>query len=372
MATNYLTPGVYVQEVPSGIRSISGAPTGVTAFVGAARKGATYRAVVVTSLADFVNRFGALHSDLELGYAIGLFFANGGKLARVVRVAREATLAQWRQGLAALAPAGDFDLLVLPGLDNAAVAGEALACAQSRRAMLLLDSPRDAGSVALMQKAAAGLPESHDAAVYFPWVEIRDPARRGAVRLTAPAAAVAGVIARIDAQRGVWKAPAGTEATLGNVAKLEVPVTNQDNEVLNALAINCLREFPGKGLMVFGARTRAGANIGGSEWKYVPVRRLALFIERSVERGLAWVVFEPNDEPLWAGIRQSVEGFLHGLFRAGAFHGTSAKDAYFVKCDRSTMTAADLRAGNVNVLIGFAPLKPAEFVIVKLVLKTQA
>jgi uncharacterized protein len=372
MPTNYLTPGVYVQEISSGIRPITGLPTGVTAFVGAARRGATYRAFEVKSLADFVGQFGALHTDLELGYAVSLFFANGGKSAWVVRVAREATVAQWRRGLAALAGAREFDLLVLPGLDNATVAAEALACAQSRRAFLLRDAPPGAESVALMQNADAALPVSPDTAVYFPWLEISDPARRGATRLTAPAAAVAGVIARIDAQHGVWHAPAGTEANLRNVAGLAVAVTSKDNEVLNALAINCLREFPGKGRLVFGARTRAGANAIGSEWKYVPVRRLALFIESSVERGLAWVVFEPNDEPLWAGIRQSADAFLHGLFRAGAFQGTSAKDAYFVKCNRSTMTAADLRFGNVNILIGFAPLKPAEFVIVKLVLKTLA
>lgn len=372
MPTNYLAPNVYVEEVSWGNPVIEALPTGVTAFVGAATKGTSYRAAEIKSLAQFTARFGALKSNLELGYAISQFFSNGGMSAWVVRLPQKATVENWARAFRALDRVESFDLLVLPGMESATVSAEALAYAQSRRAFLLLDAPRAALTVAGMHRAEATLPVSADAAIYFPWISISDPAKAGASRLTAPAATVAGVMARTDARRGVWKAAAGTEAVINGTNGLAVAVNDRENEELNGLAVNCLREFPGKGRLVFGARTRAGANASGSEWKYISVRRLALFIERSVDRGLRWVVFEPNDEPLWTRIRSSVENFLTGLFRAGAFQGTSAKEAFFVKCDRTTMTAADISNGIAIVQIGIAPLKPAEFVILKLSLKTRA
>jgi uncharacterized protein len=181
-----------------------------------------------------------------------------------------------------------------------------------------------------------------------------------------PAGAVAGVYARTDVARGVWKAPAGIDASLNGVPELSLAMTDPENGRLNPLGVNCLRSFPIVGRVVWGARTLRGADALASEWKYVPVRRLALFIEESLFRGTKWVVFEPNDEPLWAQIRLNVGAFMQNLFRQGAFQGSSPKDAYFVKCDKDTTTQNDINLGIVNILVGFAPLKPAEFVIIKL------
>jgi uncharacterized protein len=164
----------------------------------------------------------------------------------------------------------------------------------------------------------------------------------------------------------VWKAPAGTEATLTGVQGAVYKLSDPENGVLNPLGLNCFRIFPIYGAVAWGARTLVGADAEGSQWKYVPVRRLALYIEESLYRGLKWVVFEPNDEPLWAQVRLNVGAFMHTMFRQGAFQGQTPKDAYLVKCDRETTTQNDIDLGVVNVLVGFAPLKPAEFVIIQL------
>ena len=173
-------------------------------------------------------------------------------------------------------------------------------------------------------------------------------------------------MARIDASRGVWKAPAGLEAGIGGVQELKAKLTDGDNGILNPLGVNCLRTFAASGHVVWGARTLQGADSLASEWKYVPVRRTALFLEESLYRGTQWVVFEPNDEPLWAQIRLNVGAFMQNLFRQGAFQGTTPKEAYLVKCDKETTTQTDINNGVVNILVGFAPLKPAEFVIIKI------
>jgi len=173
-------------------------------------------------------------------------------------------------------------------------------------------------------------------------------------------------MASTDNERGVWKAPAGTTASLSGVLGLSVPLTDAENGLLNPLGVNCLRTFPIIGPVVWGARTLQGADALTSQWKYVPVRRTALMIEESLFRGTKWVVFEPNDERLWAQIRLNVNAFMQTLFRRGAFQGTSARDAYFVKCDSDTTTQDDINRGVVNIIVGFAPLKPAEFVIIQL------
>jgi phage tail sheath protein FI len=183
---------------------------------------------------------------------------------------------------------------------------------------------------------------------------------------------VAGVIARTDASRGVWKAPAGIDASLAGVADLDVNLTDDENGQLNPLGVNCLRSFPIVGRVVWGARTLRGADLLADEYKYVPVRRLALYIEESLFRGTQWVVFEPNDEPLWAQIRLNLGAFMQNLFRQGAFQGVSPREAYFVKCDRETTTPHDVNLGRVNILVGFAPLRPAEFVVLQIQQIAQA
>jgi hypothetical protein len=201
------------------------------------------------------------------------------------------------------------------------------------------------------------------AAIFFPRLKQPNPLNNYLLEEFVPCGAVAGVIARTDARRGVWKSPAGQEAYLAGVPELSVSLTDTANGDLNKLGINCLRSFPVQGRVIWGARTLEGAEHLASEWKYLPVRRTALFIEESLYRGLKWVFFEPNDEPLWAQIRLDTESFMHNLFMQGAFQGKTPRDAYFVKCDKETTTRNDINLGFVNILVGFAPLKPAEFVI---------
>lgn len=181
-----------------------------------------------------------------------------------------------------------------------------------------------------------------------------------------PSGVVAGVFARTDARRGVWKAPAGRDAVLKGVQDVSIPLDDSENSSLNSLGINCLRNLPGVGPTVWGSRTYAGADPLAAEAKYIPVRRLTLFLEESLYRGTQWAALEPNDEPLWAQIRLNVGSFLHSLFLQGAFQGTSPRDAYLVHCDRETTTQNDIAQGIVNIVVGFAPLKPAEFVILRI------
>ena len=488
-------PGVYIEELPSGARTIEPVATSVTAFVGRARTGPVDRAVPVRSVAEFERSFGGLWDGSGLGYAVRAFFANGGTEAVVVRVddggatagvdlggglvveavgpgewansltvgvahpapAEAAAVAQ-AQGIAdpdtvftlwvevagrtevfahvtgadgprrvdavlesstlvrarggfpvARPPAGSFpttvagadgttpassayvsgvgeargiralnavptvNLLVLPPVPRDGqlpdeVWREALAYARERRAFLLVDPPPPLA----WDKVAGWLGEvglsgrdGRDAAVYYPRLRIVDPLD-GAEQAVAASGAVAGVYARTDVTRGVWKAPAGTDATVRDVVGPAVDLTDAQSAVLNPLGINAIRSFPGFGTVVWGGRTIAGADTLGDEYKYVPVRRLALHIEASLERGLQWAVFEPNDEPVWAQLRLTVEAFLHDLFRQGAFAGRTADEAFFVRCDRSTMSQTDIDSGWATVLVGFAPLKPAEFVVLRI------
>ncbi|MEV5770617.1 phage tail sheath C-terminal domain-containing protein [Streptomyces antimycoticus] len=279
-----------------------------------------------------------------------------------------------KTGLQALRDIEDVNLLSLPELaayesvgDMVTVLSAADRLCRERRIFLLVDAPSAWGSV---DAARAGIGafepvRSDHAALYFPQLRLTDPLT-GRLRAFPPSGALAGVIARTDGERGVWKAPAGTEARLAGVYSLGVQLTDRENGLLNPLGINCLRTFPVVGPLVWGARTLRGADALDSEWKYVPVRRLALHIEESLRRGLQWVVFEPNTEQLWQQIRLNASGYLHTLFEKGAFKGGTPRQAYFVKCDKDTTTDEDIANGIVNVVVGIAPVKPAEFVIVKI------
>ena len=209
-------------------------------------------------------------------------------------------------------------------------------------------------------------PAARNAALYFPCVREVDPLRDSRVDTFVPSGIIAGIMARTDVSRGVWKAPAGLDAALNGVQDLQVNLNDLENGQLNPLGINCLRSFGVNGRIVWGARTLRGADESADEYKYLPVRRLALFLEESLYRGTQWVVFEPNDEPLWAQIRLNVGAFMQGLFRQGAFQGATPRDAYFVKCDSQTTTQNDINLGIVNIIVGFAPLKPAEFVVIQI------
>jgi hypothetical protein len=195
-------------------------------------------------------------------------------------------------------------------------------------------------------------------------MDIPDPLNNYRLRKVSPSGTIAGLWARIDGSRGVWKAPAGTEATLTGVQSLEYQLTDPENGVLNPIAINCLRNFPIYGPVCWGARTLFGADQMADDYKYIPVRRLALYLEESLYRGTQWVVFEPNDTPLWAAIRLNVGSFMQTLFRQGAFQGSTPQQAYFVLCDATTNPQSSIDLGIVNIVVGFAPLKPAEFVVI--------
>jgi Bacteriophage tail sheath protein len=285
-----------------------------------------------------------------------------------------------KHGLYALEKADQFNLLCIPPhasdpddfteIKSDLIAKAATYC-EKRRAILIVDPPHAWSSKDTATKGAADISSnvgtgSANAAIYFPRILEANPLRDGRVEAFAPCGAVAGVIARTAAQRGVWKAPAGLAAGLVGVGGPSIPLTDLENGDLNPLGVNCVRTMPAAGPVVWGARTMQGNDALASQWKYLPVRRTALYIEESLYRGTQWVVFEPNDEPLWSQIRLNVGSFMHDLFRQGAFQGQRPADAYFVKCDKESTTQSDINNGIVNIIVGFAPLKPAEFVVIQL------
>lgn len=279
-----------------------------------------------------------------------------------------------RTGIHALVDADFFNLLCVPlaswstaDAGHVALWSAAISFCREHRAVALLDPPQEwASAAAAVAGATSFALRDENAALYFPRVHVPDPLIGGRLAPFPPCGVVGGAIARTDAQRGIWKAPAGVEVTLAGVPELALPLTDPQQGQLNTLGINCLRAFPVYGRVVWGARTLRGADVLASEWKYLPVRRLALYLEESLRRGTQWAVFEGNDETLWSQLRLSVGAFMHQMFRQGAFQGASAAEAYFVKCDSETTIAADRDRGVVNVVVGFAPLRPAEFVIIKL------
>jgi phage tail sheath protein FI len=522
-------PGVYLEEIPAGVRTIPGVPTNITAFIGRALRGPTDNdetksPVAINSFAEFERIFGGLWLESALGFAVRVFFLNGGNRALIVRIYKgvagkkstatfkidpiklkaaspgawggklrvridhdtrvapafsgeavvklfnltvkdtqtgqmemfrdvsvardhprqvtkvigdESTLVKVdgkiaataarpkanaaitaanpdpfsdnfphrytavsasdqpgdgsvlqrkdisapslemnKTGMYALLRADLFNLLCIPPhtLSTSVepeLVDDATGFCEKQRAFFLVDPPYQGGADVATAKAAIKsfaslLRRTNYAALYFPALKQPNPLNRGRPEEFAPGGAVAGVMARRDVERGVWKAPAGQEATLAGVPQLSLALSDADNGELNSLGINCLRALPGFGPVVWGARTLEGNDRFSSEWKYVPVRRTALFMEESIYRGTQWVVFEPNDEPLWAQIRLNVGAFMNNLFRLGAFQGTTPREAYFVKCNRETMTQNEINRGVMNIVIGFAPLKPAEFVVIKI------
>lgn len=517
-------PGVYIEEIPSGVRTITGVATSITAFIGRAATGPADTPVIINNFGDFERVFGKLHPAYTMAYAVRDFYLNGGATAVIVRLYKKpdgatvhagaaiklsnlplaaASFGAWanklrvrvdynvstevaaRYGLTkadlfnltirdtatgvtetflnlsvqesprrvdrvlaaesslltvdpslalpatALPPKHDdvtpgkdiwvetslstgvkdpddaaadsapldqkafegdqatgtglyalkktdlFNLLVIPpdtreGDVPKAVLATALAYCVERRAMLLVDAPtkwKKAGDItaqAVSDDVGLSGEMARNAAIFYPRLIEADPQRDGQLDVFASTGAVAGIFARTDSRRGVWKAPAGLDAALNGVQGLSVNLTNAENGMINPLGVNALRSFPAVGRVVWGSRTGRGADLLGDEYKHIPVRRIALFIEESLYRGTQWAVFEPNDEPLWAQIRLNLGAFMQNLFRQGAFQGASPRDAYFVKCDKETTTQNDINLGIVNVVVGFAPLKPAEFVVIKL------
>jgi phage tail sheath protein FI len=381
MAKDFATPGVYIQEIPSGVYTISGVSTSNTAFVDSFKDGPINQAVQIRSFAEFEQIFGGLDAGSEASYAILQYFLNGGQIAWVVRVDGDATARTIvgdpaaRTGMYALSEIAPdlFNILCLPAAANlnqddfAAVFNLAEKYCDDKRAFLIMDIPSAIDTTADMIswiQTNDGL-RHRNAAAYFPRLVIPDPLAGNQPRKVAASGTLAGVYARTDSERGVWKAPAGVEAYLLG-ANVAAQLTDSDNGALNVLGINVLRNFPTIGNVSWGARTLAGSDQEGSEWTYIPVRRLALYLEESLYQGSKWANFEPNDELLWSQIRLSFVAFMTSLFRAGAFQGSKPEAAFFVKCDGTTTSQDDIDRGIVNILVGFAPVRPAEFVLLEI------
>lgn len=505
MAVSLTYPGVYIEEIPSGVRTITGVATSITAFIGRALRGPVNKPVRIQSFGEYERIFGGLWLNSTMSYALQHYFLNGGIDAVVVRIVRSgdadpgndaataatpaggvggleleaASEGAWgdrlkvivddqtrdstdtalfnltvqelasadssadvvaaesflnvstgtaspryitsilehrsvlarvigsppanaptngdamltggsdgedlefgdyegsesaKTGLFALEDADIFNLLCIPPFTRDVPVAlstwtAALQYCKDRRAMLIVDPDPGWSTPDQVVADASNLVSSlrdENAVLNYPRVKMADPLQENRLEEFAPCGAVAGVYARTDSSRGVWKAPAGLDAGLVGVRELAYKMTDGENGKINPLGINALRTFPVIGNVVWGARTLEGADILASEWKYTPVRRLALFIEESLYRGTQWVVFEPNDEPLWAQIRLNIGAFMQDLFRQGAFQGSSPREAYLVKCDKETTTQNDINRGVVNIVVGFAPLKPAEFVVIKI------
>jgi hypothetical protein len=253
-------------------------------------------------------------------------------------------------------------------LDPVAVYSAAIALCDQCRAMLLIDPPPNVTTVAAAvdwKSSTIGVVNANGAA-FWPRLRLADPLNNSQLRTFAPSGLVAGVYANTDTTRGVWKAPAGIGAVLNGVQNMTYQMGDAENGVLNPLGLNCFRTFPVYGPVLWGARTLLGADAEASQWKYVPIRRVALFLESSLYQGTKWVVFEPNDEPLWSAIRLNIGSFMQNLFIQGYFQGQTPDQAYFVKCDSETTTQTDIDNGVVNIVVGFAPLYPAEFVVIQI------
>lgn len=379
-------PATFLPEFAGGARPIEGVATSVAAFVGEASGGPVNEPVFLSSFKEFEATFGGLGPQNPSGYALRDFFANGGTQALVVRLVSgggSPASADFvgpgkdsaQQGLYALEKSGGFNLLCLPphadgrDIDPGLIAAASQYC-EKKRAFLLLDPPSawvDARSAQAGIQHGVGT-SSANAAIYFPRLLEPDPLRGAQARPFAPCGAIAGVMARMDSRRGVWKAPAGPEATLEGVSGLSLELTDGEAAELNVLGVNCLRSLPSTGPVVWGARTLQTRE--SPEWKYVNLRRFVLFVEESINRGTQWAVFEPDGPQLWTQISASVEAFLQALWRQGALQGTKPAEAYFVKCGADTTTQNDINNGVMNIVVGLALIKPAEFVIIRISQKT--
>ena len=270
-------------------------------------------------------------------------------------------------GLNALDTVRDVNILCIPGIGTKAVVDAGTNyCTQRADCFFIGDCNKTDDSVAEAQAFLTSLTvKSSYGAIYYPWLKMLDPTGKSPVPIAVPPSGfVAGMYARIDAKRGVWKAPAGTEANIGGAVGVTADTTDAQQDFLNPIGVNVIRTFPASGIVIWGARTLATRS--DPEYRYIPIRRTAIFLEQSIYNGIQWAVFEPNDEDLWASLRANINAFMMLQFRAGAFQGKTPTEAFFVKCDNQTTTQADIDAGTVNILVGFAPLKPAEFVVLRL------
>ncbi|HLL00856.1 MAG TPA: phage tail sheath subtilisin-like domain-containing protein [Myxococcaceae bacterium] len=383
---NYLTPGIYVEEVPSGKHSIQGVGTTTAAFLGAAplREARPHEAVAINSWPQFQKVFTRPDApSTALSRAVYGFFLNGGRRCFVVNIGDSTRLtggSRRREGLEVLEAVSEVSMVCAPGFSDAGSYAAMIAHAEKMKDRIaILDTPEDVDDlaeltrVALMEapgqpSAAAAVtpqrgrrpPSSTYATLYYPWITMEDPATGERVNVP-PSGHVAGVYARTDVSRGVHKAPAN-ELVMG-AGNLVRHITPEEQAELNSNGVNCIRYFPSRGIRIWGARTLAEAE---SPMRYVNVRRLFNYVEESIGLGTSWTVFEPNDPTLWANIRRDVGHFLMRLYRDGALMGRTPQEAFYVQCDELTNTEESIDAGQVIAQIGLAPVKPAEFIIFRI------
>ncbi len=388
---SYLSPGIFVEETDTGSHSIEGVGTSTAGFVGTAPnpEARLGEAVAVNNWTQFVRIF-AREGDpsTDLANAVQGFFLNGGSRCYVANVAKDGAIAGKGGGLDALNAIDEIAIIAAPGRTDAASYGALLDAAETMKdRVAILDAPAIAEDVEALTRAAsvgpgttnpgdppppkppkgqpAGLrPRDSDGgygAVYFPWLRIRDAVDPDRTVSAPPSGHLAGIYARTDAERGVHKAPANV--VIRGALGLTQLVSRAEQDVLNPAGVNCIRFFTREGVRVWGARTLAPSS---SNWRYLNVRRLFVMIEESIAISTRWVVFEPNDRPLWKAIQRDVGAFLTLLWRQGALAGARPEEAFFVKCDEETNPPEVIDAGQVVVVIGIAPVKPAEFVIFRI------
>jgi phage tail sheath protein FI len=397
MATSYLTPGVYIEEVSTGARPIQAVGTSTAGFVGIAPDPAArpHEAVAVNNWSQFVKIFAPEGTtSTPLSHAVYGFFLNGGRRCFVVNVGAGGSVlggGRERQGLDVLKEVDEVAIVAVPGFTDAASWDAALGhCEDRKDRVAVLDAPAEIRDPTLFTvPASAGparrrgkegeettepsaapaavRPRSSDkgyGAFYFPWIQVADPLApprsKNPLVFVPPSGHLAGIYARSDAARGVHKAPAN-EVIVGAL-DLSYRVTHDEQGELNSSGINCIRLFQ-RDIRVWGARTLAD---GASEWRYLNVRRLFNMIEESIAIATRWVVFEPNNYALWSALRRDVSAFLRLLWRDGALLGRTPEEAFFVKCDEETNPPESIDAGRVVVVIGIAPVKPAEFIIFRI------
>ncbi|WP_345984450.1 methylated-DNA--[protein]-cysteine S-methyltransferase [Sulfurimonas sp. HSL-1656] len=361
------SPGIYVEAMATGASPIAGVSTATAGFVGVAalpnRRGA---AVLITSWREFTDTYGRYSDDTPwLAPALQSFFANGGQRCYVVNVEDHNSLCS---GLTALEQVDEVGIVCIPGASTYEVQSAVIAhCEAAGDRFCILDSIAGADVATVRaQKSRLGS-EKGIGALYYPWIVMgvetvdSDGNPVTETKPVPPSGAVAGIYARIDGKRGVFKAPAN--ALVNGAAALERGITQNEQALLNPEGINCILSFPGRGILVWGARTIAPP---GSEWKYVNVRRFLFYLEESIDKGTRWAVFEPNGEPLWSQVEGAVSNFLYAEWRKGALRGVKPEEAFFVRCDRTTMTQDDVDNGRLVVEIGAAAVRPAEFVVFRI------
>ncbi len=400
MATSYLSPGVYVEEVDRGSKPIEAVGTNTVGFLGETMMGPANQAVLIVNWSQFVKTFGDFTQSTHLAHAVYGFFNNGGSRCFVVNVGAPSSLdlgettaaaaagapvkegekkveapkptggkggseANYigkdggpgaRTGLKCFEEIDEISIVAAPGQISPAVQDALLTHCETRKdRFAILDSPE------VMTGGVDKLPRPRDSkygAYYFPWIQVYDP-ERGNVYVP-PSGHVAGVYARVDNERGVHKAPAN-EIMRGALG-LRYAISKGEQDILNPKGINCIRMMLGGGIRIWGARTLSS----DPSWRYINVRRLFIMVETSIERATQWVVFEPNDHKLWKRVTRTISSFLTLVWRNGALMGESPEKAFYVKCDEETNPPEVVDVGQLIVEIGLAPVKPAEFVIFRI------